>query len=285
MKISDSRATMYLLLAILITAAILRFNHISQPFTDMFSWRQASTAMMAENFYRRNWNIFYPEVNWTGPGPNYQGREFQTVTYLAALLYTIVGQQDWVGRSIAVLFGLWGIFALYKLIRRVWNEEHALVSAAVMALLPGSVFVERSFLPDPAMVALVTTCVWMLVAYCQTERLRYLILASVFGILGFLTKIPGLIIGIPMLYAMLTILSRKRMLHPKKVDHHWCRWSDHTLTCHRLLPLGKTSFSVISTLSFCWFRILALGLWLTELVKRKIFLAPTGATSQWLDVD
>lgn len=217
MKINGSHTTTYLLIAILITAAILRFNHISQPLTDMFSWRQASTAMMAENFYRRNWNIFYPEVNWTGPGPNYQGREFQTVTYLAALFYTIVGQQDWVGRSIAVMFGLWGIFALYKLIRRVWNEEYALVSAAVMALLPGSVFVERSFLPDPAMVALVTTCVWMLVAYSQTERLRYLILASLFGILGFLTKIPGLIIGIPMLYAMLTILNRKRMLHPKKL--------------------------------------------------------------------
>jgi hypothetical protein len=113
MRLLKLRPKSYLLVAILVVAAILRFNHINQPLTDLFSWRQSSTAMMAENFYRRNWNIFYPEVNWTGPGPNYQGREFQTVSYIAALLYVIFGQQDWVGRSIAVMFGLWGIFALY----------------------------------------------------------------------------------------------------------------------------------------------------------------------------
>jgi nitrate reductase gamma subunit len=72
MKIYSFRITIYLLIAILVAAALLRFNHITQPFVDAFSWRQSSTAMMAENFYRRNWNIFYPEVNWTGPGPNYQ---------------------------------------------------------------------------------------------------------------------------------------------------------------------------------------------------------------------
>jgi 4-amino-4-deoxy-L-arabinose transferase-like glycosyltransferase len=99
----------------------------------------------------------------------------------------------------------------------VWDEDHAIVSAAVMALLPGSIFVERSFLPDPAMVSLATTSVWMLVAYCQTERLRYLILAGLIGAWSFLTKIPGLIVGIPMLYAMLTILSPKRILHSKKL--------------------------------------------------------------------
>ena len=145
--------------------------------------------MMAENYYRTNWNIFYPEVNWNGPGPSYQGREFQTVTYIAALLYGVFGQQDWVGRSVVVAFGVWGIFALYQLVRRVWDEERALAGAAVMALLPGSIFIERSFLPDPAMVALVVTSLWMFVAYLQTERLRYLVLAGVIGAWGLLTKI------------------------------------------------------------------------------------------------
>lgn len=217
MKIRGFHTTSYLLIVILVAAAILRFNHINQPFIDAFSWRQSSTAMMADNFYRRNWNIFYPEVNWTGPGPNYQGREFQTVSYIAALLYVLVGQHDWIGRGVAVTFGLWGIFALYQLVRCVWDEERAITSAAVMALLPGSIFIERSILPDPAMVSLVTTSVWMLVAYLQTERLRYLLLASGIGTWGFLTKIPGLIVGIPMIYAMLTILGRKRILRPKKL--------------------------------------------------------------------
>jgi Dolichyl-phosphate-mannose-protein mannosyltransferase len=216
MKIS-SRTQSYLLIAILIVAAILRFNHINQPFIDSNSWRQASTAMMADNYYRRNWNIFYPEISWNGPDPSYNGREFQTVSYIAALLYVVVGQHDWVGRSVAVMFGLWGIFALYKLISCVWDREHALMGAAVMALLPGSIFIDREFLPDPAMVALLTTSCWMLVAYCQKERMQYLLLATAIGTWGFLTKLTGLVVAIPMIYAMLAILGWKRILQPKKL--------------------------------------------------------------------
>ena len=89
---------------IIIVAAVLRLNYITQPFTDYISWRQSSTAMMAENFYRTNWNIFYPEVNWSGPGPSYQGREFQTITYIAALCYTVLGQHDWCHHRDRIVF-------------------------------------------------------------------------------------------------------------------------------------------------------------------------------------
>lgn len=217
MKRKDSKIQTYLLIAILIAAAILRFYQIDQPFIDATSWRQTDTAIIAENFYRENWNIFYPEISWNGPGHNYVGYEFQTVTYIAALLYRIVGQHDWVGRSVAVVFGLWGIFAFYQLVRRIWSEKHALVSAAVMAILPGEIYVNRSFLPDPVMLSLIVTSVWLLVAYLQTERLHYLLLASLAGMLGFLTKISGIFVGISMLYTILTILSQKQRLRSKQL--------------------------------------------------------------------
>ncbi|MGB3759085.1 MAG: glycosyltransferase family 39 protein [Rivularia sp. (in: cyanobacteria)] len=217
MKIKIFNKHNYILIAILVIAAVLRLNHITQPFTDYIGWRQTSTAMMADNFYRTNWNIFYPETSWDGPGPSYQGREFQTITYISALLYVILGQHDWIGRGVAVAFGLWGIFALYQLVRQVWGENYALASAAVMAILPGSVFVERSFLPDPAMVSLVVTAFWVLIKYLNTEKIYYLILGILIGTWSFLTKIPGLIVGIPMLYSVFTILSKKHQLNAKKL--------------------------------------------------------------------
>lgn len=217
MKIPIYRNTTYLLISILVVAAILRFININQPFIDSFSWRQSSTAMMAENFYRRNWNIFYPEVSWDGPGPSYNGREFQTVTYITALLYTLLGQHDWVGRSVVVLFSLWGIFAFYQLVSRIWDRDRALMSAAIFAIFPGNIYLDRSFLPDPAMVALVVTSFWMLIAYLQTDRWYYLLLATLFAIWGFLTKLPGLIIGIPMLYTIFVVLGHRGLLRPKKL--------------------------------------------------------------------
>jgi hypothetical protein len=200
-----------------VVAAILRLENIEQPFIDDLAWRQSSDAMMAENFYRKSWNIFYPRVNWTGSAPGYQGREFQTVTYLAALLYLFLGQQDWIGRSVALVFGLWGIFALYQLVRSVSDDRRAVIAAAVMALIPGGIMLERSFIPDPVMVALVTTSLWLFVRYLQSDSTIYLILAGVVGALGNLTKIPGLIVGLPMIYAALSILGRKHRLCRKRI--------------------------------------------------------------------
>jgi 4-amino-4-deoxy-L-arabinose transferase-like glycosyltransferase len=202
---------------ILLTAALMRLNHLDQPLTDVFSWRESSTAMMAENFYRRNWNILYPEVSWNGPGPSYQGREFQTVSYLTALLYVVVGQQEWVGRLVAIAFGTWGVFALYQLARRVWDEPRALAGAAILAVMPGAVFIDRSFLPDPAMVALATTTLWVWVAYLQTGRRRYLALTALIGMWAIASKLPALLIALPGVYAAAAILGLREVLRPRRL--------------------------------------------------------------------
>jgi 4-amino-4-deoxy-L-arabinose transferase-like glycosyltransferase len=229
--------------AILAAALLLRLYRIDQPLVDAFSWRQASTAMIAENYFRTNWNIFFPEVNWTGPGPNYQGREFQTITYLAALLYTVIGQHDWVGRGIAAAFAVWGVYALYRLVRLVWDPERALVAAAVLAVLPGSVFIGRSFLPDPVMVSLVTTSLWLFVLWLRTARTPVLLLASTIGALGFLTKITGLVVGLPMLYAIYSFVGVRDVLRP--------RWLAG-VTLYGVLTLGSV------TAYYLWARHLAL---------------------------
>ena len=67
------------LFLIIIVAILLRFESITQPFTDTYCWREASTAMMARNFFRGNWNILYPEVDWVGTRPfMFPGREYRT---------------------------------------------------------------------------------------------------------------------------------------------------------------------------------------------------------------
>lgn len=202
---------------VLVLAAILRLDNIGQPFIDVSAWRESSVAMIAENFYRKSWNIFYPEVNWVGPGPGYQGREFQTVSYIAALLYTIMDQHDWIGRATAVAFGLLGIFALFQLTRCVWDERHALIAALLMSVMPGVIRLDRSFLPDPAMVALVVTSFWMLILYLQTASTRYLILAMIIGAWGNLTKIPGMIVGLPMLYVIISLRGRRELLSSRTI--------------------------------------------------------------------
>jgi Dolichyl-phosphate-mannose-protein mannosyltransferase len=201
--------TYWLLPLLLVGAALLRLLHIDQPFEDVISWRQTDNATIADNFFRGHLNIFLPEVSWNGPGPNYVGYEFQMITYLAALLYHVFGQADWVARGISVCFGVWGVFAYYNLVRCAFDEVRALVGSAVLAVMPDAIFVDRAFISDPVMVSLVVTSFWMLLAYLQDRQNKYLVLWIVFGILGLATKISGLIVAIPALYAVLRFLPAK----------------------------------------------------------------------------
>ena len=185
-----------------VIGAGLRFEYLDQPFTDEYSWRETSTAMMARNFYQGNDNIFFPQLDWGGPGPNYQGREFQTLTYLTAQLYRIFGPREWVGRSVVVVFSLWAMFAFFLLLRRVWDPRRAAAATAVLALMPGAIFTERSFLPDPVMVSLLLTALWLLVTFARRRQLRFLLPAVLIGTLGVLTKLNGLILGLPAVYLL-----------------------------------------------------------------------------------
>ncbi|HUH33287.1 MAG TPA: glycosyltransferase family 39 protein, partial [Daejeonella sp.] len=118
----------------------------------------------------------------------------------------------YIGRLIPICFGLWGIFALYQLVILIWDKQHALAAATIMAILPGSAFIDRSFLPDPVMVSLTTTCMWLFVLYLCGNKTRYLLLAGFIGCLGILTKLPGLIISLPMLYAFISVYRKRGQL-------------------------------------------------------------------------
>ena len=105
-----------------------------------------------------------------------------------------------------MVFGVWSVYAFYHLVRRAFNEVRALVSCAVLAVMPNGIFVDTSFLPDPVMVSLVVTSVWMFLAYLQDRRIRYLGWGAAIGTLGLLTKISGFIVCVPMLYIIWRLL-------------------------------------------------------------------------------
>src|SRR5262245_2136887 len=76
------RRELLLLFAILVCAIGIRLIAISQPYVDAWSWRQADVAMIAENFYRHDFALFYPQINWAGNAPGYVGTEFPLVAWI-----------------------------------------------------------------------------------------------------------------------------------------------------------------------------------------------------------
>lgn len=196
------------IILIVLFATLLRIIHINHPYFEMYSWREASTAMMAKNLYEGKTTILYPEVNWGGPGPCYQGREFQTVTFIASELYKIFGLKEWVGRAVSIFFGLIGILAFFGIVSEVWDKKRALLSALILSILPGNIYLERSFLPDPAMVSLILLSLYFSIIYIKRKKIAFLIMGSFFGCLGVLTKLNGAVLGIPFLYLFIFAIKR-----------------------------------------------------------------------------
>ncbi len=192
---------MTLLLGVLAVGLAGRLIAISQPFIDRWSWRQADVAMIARNFYRRGFNIFYPQIDWAGTAPGYVGTEFPLVPFLASLFYSLFGIHEWIGRSVSVFFFTLSVPFFYLLVRRVWNASTAGFAVGIYALAPLSIFSSRSFMPDTASLALSIAALYLFVEWLERERRSWLFAAAcLLTSLAILVKLPAISIGLPLLY-------------------------------------------------------------------------------------
>ena len=194
------RETLWLC-ALISLGLLLRLIYISQPFVDEWSWRQSDMAMIAENFYRYGFNIFYPQINWAGNSPGYVGTEFPLLNFLASLLYIVFGVHEWIGRSLSVLFFVVSVPFLYWLVRRISNERSALIAVAVYDLAPLGIFASRSFMPDMASLSLSIMALYFFTRWLDIPvNRKFFIAATVTTSLAILIKLPAIIIGVPLLY-------------------------------------------------------------------------------------
>lgn len=202
------------LLGVLFLALGLRLEDVHQPLIDFFSWREASTAMMADNLPANGWNPLWPEVSWTGDQPGYQGRELQTLAVAAAVLDAIFGWQDWHGRLVAAFCGVISTFALIRLVSLLHSPGQGLLAGAVYAVLPGAISIDRSYLPDPAMLALALVSLWLLVEGLARGSARWIIAAWTLSTLALMAKLPALSAAPAAIYLVFSsTLSDRRRLH------------------------------------------------------------------------
>jgi 4-amino-4-deoxy-L-arabinose transferase-like glycosyltransferase len=190
-----------LLIFMMAVGIALRLIHIDQPYVDAWNWRQADVAMIAENFYRNGFNLFYPQINWAGEMPGYVGTEFPLLPYLAALLYLVVGVEDWIGRLISVLFFGASVPFFYLLVRRLSSERGAFLAVGIYILVPLLLFASRSFMPDTAALSVSIIGIYAFSRWLDNPASSRSLVAAIVAItLALLIKISYIIIGLPLLY-------------------------------------------------------------------------------------
>jgi 4-amino-4-deoxy-L-arabinose transferase-like glycosyltransferase len=189
------------LAGILGLALIVRLIRISQPYVDQWSFKQGTIAMIAENFYRNGFNIFYPQINWAGNSAGYIGTEFPLVPFLASLLYIPFGVHEWIGRSVSVTFSVAALPFFYLLVKKISNERSAVFAAVIYALAPLSIFASRSFMSDMTSLGFSVIALYLFSEWLDRSNNRPLLWAAAAATaLAILVKAPAAIIGLPLSY-------------------------------------------------------------------------------------
>lgn len=206
----------FLKLEILVIILILFFTlaprlyKINNPIADHHSWRQADTAAVARNFIKDEFNILKPRIDnltpissMAVPNPNrFFMTELPLYSFIVANLYLIFGIHEYIGRLVSVGFSLGTVLMLYFLVRRLIGKREAIVAAFTFALMPFSIYFSRVFMPEPAMLFYTVGAILFTDIWAESNKSRWMVLASVFSALALLTK-PFTVFVMPVVFYLI----------------------------------------------------------------------------------
>jgi len=158
------KTTLVIFLFILILGFVLRLYRFNNPVADWHSWRQVDTSSVSRVFTEEGFDILHPKYHDLSNVPSglenpngYRFVEFPIYNIFQAGLFrisSILTLEEW-GRMVTVLSSLLTITFIFLLVRKYTEDKIALVSAALYAVIPYSIYYGRVILPDPLMVTFI----------------------------------------------------------------------------------------------------------------------------------
>ena len=137
--------------------------------------------------------------------------------WIEALFAWIFGFHGWALLLPQAIAGVCSVAVLYHLVKRIFGQVAGLIAAAVMALTPIAVAVQRTNEVDGMLVLFMLLTSWCLWKAIETKKLRWLLWAGVLEGIGFNIKMMEAYLILPALYVgyyFATKLNwRKKIVH------------------------------------------------------------------------
>ena len=187
-------------LILLFIVVAVRLVNINMPILEGTATRQVQTAMIAKNLYANGFNLFYPQVDFLGPGPGYLVLEFPLMNLIAAVLYVLCGGvHEWIGRLISISFFAGSVIFLFNLIKKLFEERTALITIVVYSISPLGLIYSRAFMPDFEMMFFFIGALYFMYQWSQGDKDRFFWFSAIFAMMAMLSKIQAFCICIPLL--------------------------------------------------------------------------------------
>ena len=166
------------------TAFTIRMYDLTDPPLDFHPTRQLLSAIKARAMYfetqpdgystqQLDVAIHQAELKTDAEPPIFE--------QIMAFTYRFTGEHVWIARIYGSLFWLIGGIFLFMLVRDLVSFEGALVSTAYYLLFPYAVTASRSFQPDPLMVSLTISFLWIFSSWTRFPTWTKAILAGLLG--------------------------------------------------------------------------------------------------------
>ncbi|WP_026973681.1 ArnT family glycosyltransferase [Alicyclobacillus contaminans] len=137
--------------------------------------------------------------------------------WIQALFAWVFGYHGWALLLPQALAGVGSVAVLYVLVRRVFGVSAGLIAAAVLALTPIAVAVQRTNEVDGLLVLVMLLTTWCFWRALETRRLRWLIYAAVLEGVGFNVKMMEAYLILPALYLVYWFAThggwRRKLVH------------------------------------------------------------------------
>jgi 4-amino-4-deoxy-L-arabinose transferase-like glycosyltransferase len=128
--------------------------------------------------------------------------------WVMELFGRVIGFGTWALLLPQVIEGVAAVALLYATVRRAFGHPAALIAAAVLALTPITVAINRDNNPDTLLVLLLVAAAWACQRAVETGRLRPLLLSAFFVGCGFNTKMLQAFLVVPALALVYLIAGR-----------------------------------------------------------------------------
>ena len=101
------------------------------------------------------------------------------------------------GRIILIFFGAINIYLLYKIVRKLFNQQIAVLSAIVFTIAPLHVRYSRIIRTDITQTMFILATIYFFISYLESKRKKDLFIGSIFFGFSVATKWPSLLLIIP----------------------------------------------------------------------------------------
>jgi len=199
------RSDPLLLGAILLLLLALLLRHLQEPLLDRHSWRQVDTASFARGLALGEFDLFH--IKFLAYYPDAYGlegaaeTEFNLYPLLVAGLYRVFGIHEALARLVSIACALGAAVWVYLLGRRYLDRAAALWATLFLCFSPLYVFYGRTVQPEATVLFLSLGALYCFTRWLDTERWSAYAAATLLAALAFLTKVPSLYMGLPLLAA------------------------------------------------------------------------------------